>query len=675
MNFNDYIIILQPLMSDSIDLLAMDDLVFFVFGLQNLYLIEYYTFINLISFIEISDPSIDFSFLNEIFLLNNYYNYLLSVYSININLESFIFFDILNGVYDDIIMAPNKRILDSLNDAFYFNNGVGFYNYNTTLFIRNSQFLEFIDKNFDFLESNLFSEPAELTKSKLRLFSFSYYFFFNSNFNIELSNLSNFFLYLNFFNVELFVLFSILFILIFNIYCSIIHNNPYLVKNSIYFFILVLFFGIFIVFDQCSSLDFLFCSLFFKNSYIYFLILLLFAIFIIFLFLLLNYYEKHFSFITYEFILFIMFSLFSILLSINCTDLLLIYLILEFQSFCFYIITSIKTKSLFSTEAGLKYFVLSSFSAGIMLFGISLLYGLTGTVNLFYYSEFIAIFATDNYYYLGIILILLGFIFKFGLVPFHMYLPDVYSGTNSFVTLFFLIIQKFFLVILFINLYSNLFIYLPYINILLVLFVLSSILIGSLYALAQFKIKKLIIYSSIVNSGFLLFGFISNNIDGIINSFLFLIIYICTTFLLFIIYLSVRVVHNNQSLVSFYDLLMLKKTHILISLLFTIGLFSIAGIPPLAGFFGKLFLFWSVLKEHFFILGIIAIFLTVVTSYYYIKLIKIMFFDKVARFSFFYTISKSESYFLSIFSLFLIFFFLYPQIIVNYLNYILYSFL
>ena len=464
---------------------------------------------------------------------------------------------------------------------------------------------------------------------------------------------SNFYLYLNLF--EIFFIISMAIILSSGLYYSVV--KKYLLMNNITINLLIisLILSLLILNNQFIVN---YESLFFVNNTNINIFKIILILIVIILFLIILNYLKYYNFITYEFSIFLVFSLFSMFLIISSSDLFSLYLSLELQSFCFYILTSFKVHSGFSTEAGLKYFVLGSFSSSLLLYGISLLYGLTGFTNLNDLNNFLLFNNNDYIIFFALLLILIGILFKFGLVPFHMYFPDVYFGTNNIITLFFLIIQKLVILLVFINLYINLFKFLDILNLLIIICIILSIIIGSLLALSQIKIKKLIIYSAIVNSGFFIIGLIVNNIDGLISSLLFLIIYIITTILLFLVYLVSRVVYTNKNIVNFFDLILLKKSNIILSLCFCIALFSIAGIPPLAGFYGKLFLFFSAMKDFLFILVFISIFFTVIISYYYVNLIKLMFFEKSLRFNFFLPISRIESYIISLSVLFLILFFI-----------------
>jgi len=413
-----------------------------------------------------------------------------------------------------------------------------------------------------------------------------------------------------------------------------------------------------------------------------FLILMKFVFILIMtiLFLLSLRYTLNSNKISFEFSSLLLFSTLATLMLLSCNDLIGIYLLIELQSFCFYLLTGTKTNSNFSTEAGLKYFILGSLSSGLLLFGISLLYGFTGLTNLIELNQFLSL-NLNSYSYsltssllLSLILILISILFKLGLVPYHMYVPDVYTGAPTLVTTLFLSTQKLTILVVYLNLYNNIFITLQsnsILNTLVVLSVLSSIIVGSVTALAQSKVKRLIAYSAIVNSGYLLIGALTSTLDGIASSIVFLIVYIVLILNLLTIYLVLTKYYNNLKLNSFKDFTLLKKSNLAVSISFALVLFSIAGIPPLAGFYGKLFLFTSAVKENFYALAVLAILFTVVTSYYYVRLIKVMFFESELNFTFLKTIPKFESYLISICTILNLTFFISPKFLISLVNLIL----
>jgi len=505
-----------------------------------------------------------------------------------------------------------------------------------------------------------------------------------------------------------------LFVGIFIIFCYSLFNSknikfsfPLMQLNTIYLSILTLLLTLFLILNQylvifCSSYSNSFSNFdfqelqinniiyIFQNHFVqsdfYLLLKFILILIIILIFLLGINYTRFNNSISYEFSILLLLSTWAMCFLISSSDLISIYLIIELQSFCFYILTATKSNSNFSTEAGLKYFILGSFSSGLLLFGISILYGFTGLtnlneLNLFLYNLNVNVnINTDMFNSITInvnslaipfalILILIGILFKFGLVPFHMYVPDVYTGAPTIVTTLFLVIQKFVILIVYLNLYNSLFFhFLNNLNYFLIISVIASIILGSITALSQSKIKRLVAYSAIVNGGYLLLGVVIGTLDGFSSSLLFLMIYIILIITLFTIYLATKSQYNNKKLVGFKDFILLKKGNVMLAISFALILFSIAGIPPLAGFYGKLFLFTSVVKEGSYALAIIAIVFTVVTAYYYIRLVKIMFFEKTLKFGFFHQITKLDSYIISIGTVFNLVFFIMPKLLFVFIN-------
>jgi proton-translocating NADH-quinone oxidoreductase chain N len=538
----------------------------------------------------------------------------------------------------------------------------------------------------DLLFTVLTREMLE-TYSKIDEILFTAYkeFYFPTETNLLVSSIN--------ISSELFLIFAL-----FIIFCYSLINSksrkylyPLMQINTIYLCILTILLTLFLLNNQLSYINngteivniiTLFQNHFNQNSF--FLILKEFLLSIILIVFLLSLtYTRYNNNVSYEFSLLLLLSTWAMCLLISSTDLISIYLVIELQSFCFYILTATKSHSNFSTEAGLKYFILGSFSSGLLLFGISILYGFTGLTNLdelklLFFNLDLFNFNNDINFiaiHFALILILIGILFKFGLVPFHMYIPDVYTGAPSIVTVLFLVIQKFVILIVYMNLYNTLYInYFNSLNYFLIFSIIASISLGSVTALAQSKTKRLIAYSAIVNGGYLLLGVVIGTLDGLSSSFLFLFIYIILILTLFTIYLTTKNNYNNNKLANFKNFILMKKGNITLALSFSLILFSIAGIPPLAGFYGKLFLFTSVIKEGSYFLAIIAILFTVVTAYYYIRLIKIMFFEKNLKFGFFQSVNKIDAYIISIGTIFNIVFFLMPKLIFIFLNKLLLQF-
>ena len=336
-------------------------------------------------------------------------------------------------------------------------------------------------------------------------------------------------------------------------------------------------------------------------------------------------YLKIFNIFKIEYPILILSSVLGMMVMISSNDLIVFYMGLELQSLSLYVLASFKRDEIKSSEAGLKYFVLSALSSGLLLYGCSLIYGFTGTTNF----NSIANQLNSNEYALtfGIVFILVGLAFKISAVPFHMWAPDVYEGSPTSVTLFFAIVPKIAALTVFIR-----FLYVPFLNLIdqwqmiLIFLSVASMLFGAIAAIGQKNLKRLIAYSSISHIGYALAGLATGTNDGIQSSVIYITIYILMNLALFSCLLMMK--RNNQYYENIEDLSGLSKNHPLLSLSLLIVLFSLAGIPPLAGFFAKFYIFKSVIEQSMYFLAIVGLLSTVVAAFYYLRIIKIMYFDK-----------------------------------------------
>jgi len=309
---------------------------------------------------------------------------------------------------------------------------------------------------------------------------------------------------------------------------------------------------------------------------------------------------------------------------ISSNDLIVFYIGLELQSLALYVLVSFNRDDIKSSEAGLKYFVLSALSSGLLLYGCSLIYGFTGTTN---FDE-ISIVMNSNQYGLtfGIVFILVGLAFKISAVPFHMWAPDVYEGSPTSVTLFFAVAPKIAALTVFIR-----FLYVPFINVieqwqLIIVFLsVASMVFGAIAAIGQKNLKRLIAYSSIGHMGYSLAGLCTGTSEGVQSSVLYLSIYLVMNLGFFSCLFMLK--RNNKYHEDIDDLSGLSKNHPLIALSLLIILFSLAGIPPLAGFFAKFYIFKAVLEQSMYYLAIIGLLSTVIAAFYYLRIVKIMYFD------------------------------------------------
>ena len=327
----------------------------------------------------------------------------------------------------------------------------------------------------------------------------------------------------------------------------------------------------------------------------------------------------------FEYPIIILLSILGMFIMVSSNDLILFYLGLELQSLSLYILASFDRDNIKSSEAGIKYFVLSALSSGLLLYGCSLIYGFSGSTNF----EQIGILSRDFNAgtVFGMVFILVGLAFKISAVPFHMWTPDVYQGSPTSVTSFFSVVPKIAGIAIFIK-----FMYLPFQGLLgewqyiLVFMSIASMILGAVSAIGQKNIKRLMAYSSIGHIGYAIAGVASGTTNGFKSTLVYISIYVVMNIGAFGCILLMK--RGGKYLEDIDELSGVSKNHPLMSLALLIILFSLAGIPPLAGFFAKFFIFMAVIESEMYILAIVGLVTTVISSFYYIRIIKIMYFDK-----------------------------------------------
>tara|TARA_B100000586_G_scaffold264714_1_gene235455 strand:+ start:340 stop:1752 length:1413 start_codon:yes stop_codon:yes gene_type:complete len=387
-------------------------------------------------------------------------------------------------------------------------------------------------------------------------------------------------------------------------------------------------------------------------------ITLLFSIFVLFSsreYLKINNIEK------IEYPILILSSILGMILMISSYDLIIFYLGLELQSLSLYILASFNRENEKSTEAGLKYFVLSALATGLLLYGSSLIYGFTGSTNFEIISKNLD--PNDIGAVFGIVFIIIGLAFKVSAVPFHMWTPDVYEGAPTSVTSFFALIPKIAAITVFIR-----FMYVPFLNvidqwqIIIVFISIASMILGGTAAIGQKNIKRLMAYSSIGHMGYALAGLAPGTNSGIQSTIIYLIIYLVMNLGAFGCIFMMR--RENTFYENIDDLSGLSKNHPLLALSFLVILFSLAGIPPLAGFFAKFYIFMSVIESQMYALAIIGLVTTVISAFYYLRIIKIIYFDKPKKpFEVNYNLGLKISLILS--SILVLIYFVYPSILID----------
>ncbi len=362
-----------------------------------------------------------------------------------------------------------------------------------------------------------------------------------------------------------------------------------------------------------------------------------------------------------EYPIIILASTLGMILMISSYDLIIFYLGLELQSLCLYILASFKRDDERSTEAGLKYFVLSALASGLLLYGCSLVYGFTGSTNFEIISANLDEANTGAVF--GIVFIIVGLAFKVSAVPFHMWTPDVYEGSPTSVTSFFALVPKIAAISVFIR-----FMYVPFVNVIsqwqtIIIFLsIASMIVGAVAAIGQSNIKRLMAYSSIGHMGYALAGLATGTNSGIQSTIIYLTIYLVMNLGAFgCIFMMKR---ENVFYENIDDLSGLSKNHPMVALSFLIILFSLAGIPPMAGFFAKFYVFMAVIEVKMYALAIIGLVTTVVSAFYYLRIIKVIYFDKPKKpFEENYDWGLKISLILS--SVLILVYFIYPSILVD----------
>ncbi len=326
----------------------------------------------------------------------------------------------------------------------------------------------------------------------------------------------------------------------------------------------------------------------------------------------------------FEYPIIILISILGMFFMLSSNDIILFYLGLELQSLALYILASIDRDNLRSSESGIKYFVLSALSSGLLLYGCSLLYGFTGSTNFDLIAEQLnedntgAIFA--------MVFILVGLAFKVSAVPFHMWTPDVYEGAPTSITSFFAVVPKVVGLALLIK-----FMFIPFSNIILewqtiIIFIsIASMILGAVAAIVQKNLKRLLAYSSIGHVGYALAGVATGEASGYESAVVYISIYVVMNIGAFsCLYLMKK---NGEYKENISDLSGVSKKHPTLAISFLIILFSLAGIPPLGGFFAKFYVFSSVIEQEMYFLAIIGLLTTVISAFYYLRIIKTIYFD------------------------------------------------
>ncbi len=338
-------------------------------------------------------------------------------------------------------------------------------------------------------------------------------------------------------------------------------------------------------------------------------------------------YLKDEGILRFEYPILILMSGLGMMLMVSANNLLSLYMALELQSLSLYVLAAFHRNSLKSSEAGVKYFVLGALSSGMLLFGISLIYGFTGSLDFNVIGQSLAVLdGVSLGLTIGLVFVLAGMAFKISAVPFHMWTPDVYQGAPTSVTAFFAIVPKVAAMALLMRLLFE-----PFAAVaeqwgqIIYFIALGSMLLGAFAGIAQNNIKRLIAYSSIGNMGYALIGVAAGTPEGVGAVVLYMLIYMLMTAGVFVVILSMR--RNGRAVESLHDLAGLSETRPYLAYAMAILMFSMSGIPPMAGFFGKFLIFQAAIAQEMYILATLGILTSVVAAFYYLRIIKVMFFE------------------------------------------------
>ncbi len=397
----------------------------------------------------------------------------------------------------------------------------------------------------------------------------------------------------------------------------------------------------------------------------------------------------------FEFFTIFLLSILALLLLLNAYDLISVYLIIEMQALSFYVLACFRRNSAFSTEAGLKYFISGSFISGIFLLGCSFIYGGIGTLNFLNISLLLSFnFANEhliikNLILIGIVLILISFLFKISSAPFHFWSPDVYEGSPLSTTIIFSILPKLIIFTFLIRWLSTLSFLFDSISFIFTISGFFSVVLGTFFAIKQKRLKRLIVFSSIAQVGFLVISLSVHTLLGFSSLYFYLFIYILTSIILWSILSLFYTFQNTFNIFDNKNLIPLFISNI--SNLFSINpnwaysiafiFFSMAGIPPLCGFFSKVFVLSSLIQINENFISVLFLTVSAISTFYYLRILKIVFFENKSI----KTTNKSlvifNSYlfnieiFLIVFYLFLLLlFFFYPTDILMFSQYILLNF-
>ena len=459
-----------------------------------------------------------------------------------------------------------------------------------------------------------------------------------------------------------------------------VRKNYYLIQNSlIYLSLLALVFTCFLVFnDSLNVLEFSAFNNTIVNDYVSFFSKLIIGSLSLFCLLMIQPFLISQKINQFEYVLLILFSVLGLFVLCSSNDLLTAYLAIELQSLAFYVLASFKKNSTHSVDAGIKYFILGAFSSGLFLFGSSLLYGVSGTINfeefkdLFIISDHLSVLNDGNNVFaaylvkFGLIFILISLFFKLAIAPFHTWAPDVYESSPSTSTFFFSVVPKIAIFVLLLRIfYYSFFSFFDSWRYFITIVVVLSIIVGSFGGLEQRKLKSLLVYSSISHMGYSLIAFTAGTFESTQMLFCYLVIYSFSGLCVWSIFTLTRLKSNylqkqNKDLT---DLVLLGKSNYMLAIFLTTVLFSVAGFPPMIGFLVKISVFLVAIESSMYFVAFISILCSVVGTFYYIRLIKILYFEKVLVGKLYHPIETQSSILISVLFFSLLFLFFNPTLL------------
>ena len=370
----------------------------------------------------------------------------------------------------------------------------------------------------------------------------------------------------------------------------------------------------------------------------------------------------------FEYPVLLLFSILGMLVMISANDLIVLYISIELQSLSLYVLVALRRGSIKGSEAALKYFILGSIASAVILYGCSMVYSVVGTTN----YEIIKQFSDQSFdnliLSLGLVLIISGVAFKLSAAPFHMWTPDVYEGSPTSVTTVLITLPKLAALIVLVNLllypFQNQTI--TWVPIIIIISILSMA-IGSISALKQDNLKRLFAFSTIANIGYVMIGLASVNDEAIKASFLYMFIYTLATLGIFSFIMILR--REDRQLVTVSDISGLSRSKPLLALSVAILLLSLAGIPPFGGFFGKLFIFTAAIEAGNLYLAIAGVIFSVISAYYYLKIIKTMYLDESSE-ELNYNLDQKQFFVIILMAFLMLFFVIYADTLISFINFI-----